>query len=158
MSGAVATYTAAVLGSSRVAALVLIDPVDDSSLSTLHLLATASIKGAQPPTLIISTPYGGSSRYYSSTVFDSACAPPSRGPKAFYKTLLEKKVGCAFYEFTDIGHLQLLDDRGSLSFASACAAGTSRQQEQRVKEEVLELVSWFILTHTSSSSLLPSLN
>ena len=88
-----------------------------------------------PRTLIISTPYGGSSKYYASSVFESACAPPSRGPQAFYQILSSlyndvrvkepsppssssssspskrnsNNAKISFVEFKHLGHTQLLD-------------------------------------------------
>ena len=140
--GAVAAYTAASLAADtidRPVALVLIDPVDDTKLTTIEKISKSQ---SIPSTLIISTPFGGRSKYYKNAVFESSCAPTSRSSLAFFNAISmrskeneneglyrttagidanEKKsmgklstkedASLMLKEYKNIGHLQLLNDR-----------------------------------------------
>lgn len=148
-----ATYStlslAATLVDVRVSALILIDPVDGTERHTLKKIELYPKDAPSlPPTLIISTPYGGSSSYYKSAVFESVCAPPDRGPKAFYEALskqLEKdRVRLKYIEFKRIGHLELLDDPKQLVFASICAVGGNLDEAKVSKKTQIDEMVRFI--------------
>jgi len=157
--GAVAAYAVAMTplsSSSRVSALVLLDPVDDIEKHSLAAMASSLI--VFPPTLVISTPFGGSSKYYKSAVFESVCAPPDRGPKAFYLALEKKGLEnrAKFLEFKSIGHLELLDNHEDLLFASLCATGANAAEETDAKVQqtkaMMELIVSSSITGTSPFS------
>ena len=67
---------------------ILIDPVDDSELSTINEIKSLKNNNRDnsrlnfSPTLIISTSWGGLSKYYN-TKYESSCAPPKRAALAF---------------------------------------------------------------------------
>ena len=106
--------------------LLLLDPVDDEALTATSFSSSSSLslsnvfdkeKGEEEGigTLILSTPYGGKSRYYSSATFTSSCAPIGRNADAFYHAILQRK---SLFEpptlitFPRLGHLQLLSREG----------------------------------------------
>ena len=136
----------------RVSSLILIDPVDDIERHTLQKIDLYPIDAAPlPPTIIISTPYGGSSNYYKSAVFESVCAPPDRGPRAFYETLSkrdekENSRFLKYVEFKHIGHLELLDDSEDLVFASLCPVGGNADEEKILskKSQIDEIVRFIV--------------
>ena len=84
--GAVASIVASQLP-SIVKALILLDPVDDGDSTACNEIVSSNIH--LPPTLILSTPYGGFSSYYRKS-YSSACAPPDRGPEAFHRAYSTK--------------------------------------------------------------------
>ncbi len=129
---AVAAYSSASMEPSKKPnALVLIDPVDDERSTTIEYIRTSH---HFPRTYIVSTPFGGRSRYYKNATFESSCAPPSRSSSAFYETIstrlkddseaiatdykdvvkgnkIEYVPEVVLKEYKNIGHLQLLNDR-----------------------------------------------
>mmetsp|Transcript_38190 Transcript_38190/g.38876 ORF Transcript_38190/g.38876 Transcript_38190/m.38876 type:complete len:363 (-) Transcript_38190:102-1190(-) len=69
-----------------------------------------------PITLLISTPWGGRSRFYGVN-YDSACAPTNRNAHAFYP--FYKHIIYAICP--QLGHTQLVNNRKNDSVASVCA-------------------------------------
>ena len=110
---------------SRVTAVVLLDPVDDNSMTLWNSLSTRRCEGNPlPPFFIVSTPYGGRSSYYKKAIFTSACAPEGRNAAAIWSAFrsCEQNVGL-LVKFPELGHFQLFhtDISESSSFANICA-------------------------------------
>eukprot|EP01038_Epipyxis_sp_PR26KG_P005940 gene5940-8188_t len=120
--------------------LILLDPVDLVDLQAIRSID--KIKLMKPlNSLIISTPFGGYSKYYHSN-YESACAPPQRGATIFYdklrnlnNDLLKSSISLAessvhnislytkLVTFPQVGHFQFLRNRNNLTFSSVCAEG-----------------------------------
>jgi len=143
----------------NVDSLILFDPVDDADLTTLKFIESKTVPF--PPTFIVSTPYGGKSKYYKDTVFASSCAPPSRSSKLFYsiiQTVAENqekgelhkqlKQHIRLNEYKDLGHLQLLDDTevlfsGSPGVCSSNDEVKGKQIDER-KIEIMDQIEKFL--------------
>ena len=152
--GAVAAFAVAtthLASPSKISALVLLDPVDDTEKHTIEALTSSST--VFPPTLIISTPFGGSSRYYKSAVFDSICSPPDRGPEIFYTALRNNRQEnpVRYLEFKSIGHLELLDERDDLVFASVCALGANAAEETDSRARQIQAMVELVLSSKTSN-------
>lgn len=107
---------------SNLRCLILFDPVDDPSTSSLPSASLISV-----PTAIISLPYSGESRYYH-VKYDNVCAPPGADARAFYKSL-PPKLPKLLMTIEAAGHLQLLERRTDLTFSSVCGVGKIKDRE-----------------------------
>ena len=119
---------------SRVSAVVLIDPVDDSSTTFINSLIIRSCHPTNlPPHLVISTPFGGRSSYYKYAKFTSSCAPEGRNADAIWKAFktCTKNPG-AFVKFPELGHFQLfnaMDESESSALANVCPSNDRMPQD-----------------------------
>ena len=120
--------------------LFLLDPVDDDMKSAIK---ACEENDNSFPIAIISTPYGGSSKYYK-TAYESACAPSGRNAEAFYNTFLRKDIRhpLIMLTFPNVGHMQLLDDLDNLAIASACSSSSNEQTTQARKCIQAFLAAW----------------
>ena len=131
--GAVAALSA-LREPSRVSAVVLIDPVDDSSTTFVNSLSSRGCHPTNlPPHLVISTPFGGRSLYYTSAKFTSSCAPEGRNGDAIWKAFktCTKNRG-AFVKFPELGHFQLfhaMDESESSALANVCPSNDRLPQD-----------------------------
>lgn len=118
---------------------VLIDPVDTADQTALSFIRSSKA-ASLTKTLLISTPYGGSSGYYKVN-YESSCAPNSRSSDAFFTAFdLKNNVDITYVILPNVGHLQLLDD--GFSTASICASGKLSNSVVKSFIQTL-LVSWF---------------
>lgn len=140
--------------SEDISSLVLIDPVDDDKNTLIQLLLES--KAPLPPILLLSTPYGGSSKYYASASFTSACAPPGRNAQAIYEAFQRSQRGsiCELLVLPELGHFQLLDkkmlDRLDVVSASACAENTHFATQDgllRVQSRAFNEIFSFVRSH-----------
>merc|ERR1711871_231413 len=159
--------------SPRISALILLDPVDDVDLSTIKSFSSSfsssSISSPSfpntiaarnppstailfPPTVIISTPFGGSSRYYKNANFESICAPRGRNANSFFEVISKHSIFSAFLEYRRMGHLQMLDDLDKLSFDGACESSESNlahmsaeTETARTRAQMISQISDFVM-------------
>lgn len=134
--GAVASAAAAKLSGCK--ALILLDPVDDSTLTAINILSSTSIFC---PTLIFSTPFGGRSKYYK-TEYSSACAPPERSSVPFFDAL--RFSSRVLLTIPDIGHLQLIDHTESFSFGNVCAVGPLELETRAKNFCDRAIIFWYV--------------
>lgn len=104
------------LMNDRIKCLILLDPVDDASKSTISNLHYYDFKDI--PILVVSLPYGGKSKYYNIN-FSSSCAPIDRSSSVIYESIKSKKK--SLVTLLDIGHLQFLDSSDNVTIDNICA-------------------------------------
>ena len=118
--------------------LVLLDPVDTIDLEVLrfmeenlsHSSASSSLSSNNfdHRILIVSTPFGGRSKYYKTT-FTSACAPFGRNADSFFTALRNLYTHVSFVTLPQFGHLQFLGDRASSRFVDTCASSLDETKD-----------------------------